>query len=196
MLKGTIKIVGCLIMVLGVTSLVFAAATQTITVRAVVPTLNGMTVTISRVVGTTWTALAANTLMDFTTLTLDTTNHIFTAPHYFAVDVGVLNNNAWSLTHTPSSVFNTTTGVSTQRLDSNINVSFLNQLNDTTSTDIAKVSFANSSRTITNTAIASGWLRIYYGIGTGSGDNTGVVPIPQTQVGGTYQGSVTLSLTP
>lgn len=197
-MKTTIRIMFCMIMVLSVASLAIAAQTNTITVRAVVPTLQGMDVTINRIVGTTWTELTSNTLMDFTTLTYNSTLGIYTAPHYFAVDVGVLNNSgSWQIVHTPSSIFNTTTGNTAQNLNGNINVSFLRQITDTTSANIAAVSFTNSLRTITPTNIPSGsWLRIYYGIGTGSGDNTGVTPIVATQVAGTYQGSVTLALTP
>jgi len=39
-----------------------------------------------------------------------------------------------------------------------------------------------------------GWLRIYYGIGTGSGDVTGVTPVTLAQPVDTYSGSVTLTL--
>ncbi len=198
-MKKMLKAATCLIMVLGLTSAAFAAATHTITVKATIPTLNGMTVTLSKVVGTTFTTQADNTLMDFGTLTFDTVNSIFTAAYYFALDIGVLNNAAWTVQHTPSTIYNRTTGNTAQKLDSNINVSFFNQLTSTTANNIAKVSFLNSARTVTSTNIATGWLRIYYGIGTGdpaNPDNTGVTPILSTQPAGNYQGSVTLSLTP
>jgi len=157
-----------------------------------------MTVTISQIVGTTWTTLASNTLMDFGTLSYNSTLGIYTAPHYFAVDVGVLNNSgSWSIQHTPSSIFNTTTGNTSQNLDGKINVTFMQQINATSDSPIANVSFAGSNRAITNVNIPSGsWLRVYYGLGTGSGDNTGVTPIVSSQTAGTYQGSVTLTLTP
>ncbi len=195
-----LKLAVVAVMVLGFASVCLAAQTNTITVKAVIPSTNGMTVTISQVVGTTFTPLAANDTMDFGTLTLDTVNHIYSAPFYFAVDIGVLNNSgAWTVQHTPASIYNRTTGNTSQNLDSNINVTFEHQLTDTTSSPLAQLSFLNSTRSVTNTDISTGWLRIYYGIGTGNTttpDNPGVVPIPQTQVAGNYQGSVTLALTP
>ncbi|MDD5729800.1 MAG: hypothetical protein PHN57_01535 [Candidatus Omnitrophica bacterium] len=195
-----LKVTMSLVMALGIYSPGFAAQANTLAVKAAVPALNGMNITISRVVGTVFTPLTANDTLDFGTLTLDPVNHIFTAPFFFAVDVGVLNNNGtWTLQHTPSSVFNRTTGNTAQNLDNNINVSFMQQVDSTTANPLAKLSFINSTKTITNTDIGTGFLRIFYGIGTGnpaSPDNPGVLPIPQNQTAGNYQGSVVLSLTP
>jgi hypothetical protein len=130
--------------------------------------------------------------VDFGTLTYDSDYHIFRANAYYAVDVGVGSNApSWSVSHTPNSVTN-----GTDNLDNNINVSFVKQLDDTTSSDLVKVSFANSSKSFSKTLLAGGWLRIYYGIATGSGDNSGVVPITTDKPYGTYQGSAVLTLTP
>ncbi len=175
------------------------AATHTINVTAEVPSSNGMTVTISRVVGTVFTELGANDTMDFGLLNLDPVNHIFTAPHYFAVEVGIDSNAAsWSIAHTPSSIYNRTTGITSQNLDGNVNVTFINQTSDTTEVALPdnEKSFGASTKTYTNANFPTGWLRIYYGIGTGLGDNAGVTPIPATKTAGSYQGSVQIVLTP
>src|SRR5512135_810397 len=109
-MKNAIRIIVCMIMVLSVATVASAAQTNNITVKAVIPTLQGMNVTVSKVVGTTWTTLTSNTLMDLGTLTFNSTLGIYTAGQYFAVDVGILNNSgAWSIQHTPSSIYNITT---------------------------------------------------------------------------------------
>lgn len=174
--------------------LCYAAATQTVNVRAVVPSVNSLNLTVSRIQNLTWTNA---TSMDFGTLTFDTTNHIFTSPYYYAVDCGVVDNsgNVWTLTHTAT---NFASGNNT--LNSKVNVDFMRQnLTNANGTVISERSYANASLgvPITKTQLGNdGWLRIYYGLGTGSGDNPGVTPINSTQASGTYTGSVTVTLTP
>jgi hypothetical protein len=67
------------------------------------------------------------------------------------------------------------------------------------SSELSKFSFANSnSKAFTKAQLAGGWLRIYYGIGTGEAgkDAAGVTPIGLDTPAGTYAGSVTITLTP
>lgn len=174
-----------------------AATTATIAVKASVEPYVGLVVAISQVTGGVWTLLPSNQLMDFGTLSYNSQNQVFMANSYFAVDVGVVNNTGpWTLQHTPSTIYNTTTGNTAQKLDDHINVSFMKQIDDTNSSTIAKVSFTNSNQSVSSTTLGTGWLRIYYGIGTGSGDNSGVTPVPKTQTAGIYQGSATITLTP
>ncbi|MFH0855980.1 MAG: hypothetical protein V1869_05710 [Candidatus Omnitrophota bacterium] len=170
----------------------WASTSTTVTVNAVVPVKSGgLTVDINKVTGDVWTTASS---INFGTLTWDNTNKIFTAASYYAVDIGVLDNTGtvWTVTHTRKSLAS-----GTNNLDSKVNVSFNKQVTKTSSTVLKKVSFANSnSVAYTKTQLSGGWLRIYYGIGTGSGDATGVTPIGLDTLAGTYTGSVTITLTP
>jgi len=181
----------------------WAAASQTVTVNATVPTVTGgLTVGISKVVGEVWTA--GQTSVSFGTLVWHPENgtngkplNIFMAPMYYAVDIGVTDNSgtAWTVTHTRASLAGQGTNINNK-----VNVSFNKQTSDTVSTELQKVSFGNSqSIAYTKAQLAGGWLRIYYGVGTGDPlkpDATGVTPIGLDTPSGTYTGSVTITLTP
>jgi hypothetical protein len=176
----------------------WAAQSQTVNVNAVVPTVSGgLTVTVSKVIGTTFTGA---TSISFGTLALDNVNNIFVPSdkRYYAVDVGVKDNSGtvWTLTHTRSSVKKD----ATNNLDSNINVSFMKQADSTHGTKDKYLSFSNSNNVAyTKTQLGSGWLRIYYGLGNGNPedpDASGVTPIGLDKPAGTYAGSVTITLTP
>ena len=174
----------------------FAGTSQTISLNATVPTVSGgLNVVISKVTGNAW---SSDTAINFGTLVWDTTNKIFTAPNYYAVDVKVNDNSGtvWTLTHTRASLKKD----ATNNLDNNVNVSFYKEtLSGTTTTEslLQTLSYNNSNNVAyTKTQLGTGWLRMYYGIGTGSGDASGVLPIGATQSAGTYTGSVTITLTP
>jgi hypothetical protein len=176
----------------------WAAQSQTVNVSATVPAVSqGLSVAISKVTGTTWAK--DQTAINFGNLILDPVNHIFLPDSYFAVDIGVTDNSAtvWTLTHTRSSLAGTS-----GNLDSKVNVTFVKQTTGTTNPELRKVSYANSnSVSHTKTQLAGGWLRIYYGIGTGDTtpgkeDATGVTPIGLDTPAGTYSGTVTITLTP
>jgi len=172
----------------------WAASSQTVTVNATVPTVTGgLTVSVSKVTGDVWTAASS---ISFGTLVWDTVNKIFLPASYYAVDVGVTDNSgtAWTVTHTRASLAN-----GTNNLNNKVNVSFNKQTSSTVSTELQKVSFANSNNVAyTKAQLAGGWLRIYYGIGTGESgkDAPGVTPIGLDTPAGTYTGSITITLTP
>jgi hypothetical protein len=83
-------------------------------------------------------------------------------------------------------------------------------ITNTAGTQLAKVSFAESgtnksfSKTQLKEGATQGWLRIYYGIGTGNkvttdqctDDAPNVVPIGMDKPYGDYAGAATLTLTP
>ncbi len=183
----------------------WAAVSVPITVNATVPTVTGgLTATVSKVIGTVWTTA---TSISFGTLVLDPVNKIF-APSdksYFAVDVGVADNSGtvWTVTHTRTSLAS-----GANNLNDKVNVTFVKQTSSTASTPLQAVSFGNSNNVAYNkTALAGGWLRIYYGLGTGGGtdpitglpnppDNSGVTPIGLDTPAGTYSGTVTITMTP
>ncbi|MCM8793722.1 MAG: hypothetical protein NC898_04575 [Candidatus Omnitrophica bacterium] len=195
-MKRLLRTIGCIAMALGLFSICFAGTTSTapITVKAEVPQQSGLQVSISRidVPDNTWNP--GQSSIDFGTLYYDADYHIFRANCYYAVDVGILSNSStYTITHTANSI---SRSAGTENLDNNVNVVFMQQLSDTAANQIAKVSYARSNGyNLVKAQIAPGWLRIYYGIASGSGDATGVSPIGADKPAGTYQGSVVLTLT-
>jgi hypothetical protein len=166
------------------------AAAQTIAVTATVPSTSGLSVTINKVVGSTWTTASS---IAFGNLVWNSTASMFLPSDggYYVVDVDVTNNaTSWTLTHN-----RTPLAFGTNKLDSNVNVSFYKQTSSSVGTLLSKLSFdASNNQAFTKTALSGAWLRIYYGIATGSSDATGVTPIGATAAAGTYTGSVTLTL--
>ena len=179
----------------------WASSFQTIPVNATIPSkTGGLSVGISKVTGTVWTA--GQTSISFGTLVWDTVNKIFLPASYFAVDIGVEDNSttAWVLTHTRASLAGQGTN-----LNKKVNVSFVKQASSTVGVVDKLVSFdLSQSVAYTKAQLGSGWLRIYYGVGTGEidpvtklgKDAPDVTPIGLDTPAGTYTGSVTITLTP
>ncbi|MEW6101612.1 MAG: hypothetical protein AB1481_04900 [Candidatus Omnitrophota bacterium] len=200
-----------LLLVITPISLCFAANPTIVQITASIPlATGGLNAEVSKIVvndpvdpaDDDWSPA---TTLNFGTLQFDDVDFVFRPADpafYFAIDLGVIDNsgNPWTLTHTRTSVRNT---AGTANLDDNINVSFVKQLDDVTATDLLKVSYNNSnSRVITKAQLTGGWLRIYYGLGTGNTDhpelgtidNPGVLPITLDKPAGTYSGQVTITL--
>lgn len=190
------KVLLLALLIVGLSSAALMAAdpTHSITLKATVPSTAGFSVTISRYTGSSKTPDPGTySEIDFGTLVLDPTWNVFRSNYYYSVDVGVVATTAnWKITHTRTS-FSDGAGHS---LDDNVNVTFVHK-KDATENVVSKVSYANSNYIQLNKAdIPAGyWIRIYYGIGSGAGDNPGVSPVPATQPAGSYQGVVTLTLT-
>lgn len=180
---------------LSLVSIGLAADTKNVDVKAYIPAQDGLTVTVSKVVGTTWTQVPS---IDFGNLTFDATNHIFVTADgsYYAVDVGVDSNAAdWLVTHTVTSLVN-----GSDNIDHNVNVTFMLQTSNATGNKIGDVMSyaASNSKSFTKAQLAGGWLRVYYGIATGdkAKDGADVTPIGANQTNGSYTGRVTFTLTP
>ena len=180
----------------------WAGSSRTVTVNATVPTVaGGLTVEVSKVTGEdasglggVWTTASS---ISFGTLVWDSVNSIFLPDSYYAVDIGVLDNsgNAWTVTHSRQSLAN-----GANNLNDKVNVSFNKQTTKDTGIELSKFSFGNSnSKAFTKAQLTSGWLRVYYGIGTGNPlkpDASGVTPIGLDTPAGTYNGSITITLAP
>ncbi len=168
------------------------AADSTKTVSAAIPTVTPLMVSISEVNASTGVWTTEKTTANFGNLTFNTTYNIFQASVYYAIDVGIDSNaDNWWITHTHATI----TDGEGNDLDGNINVTFMKQTGPSTATSLDAVSYGNSDKSYTKAEMAGGWLRVYYGMGTGSGDNTGVTPITISKPVGTYSGSVTFTLT-
>jgi hypothetical protein len=169
---------------------VFAALTATVPVTATIPSENALSVTVSKVVGSTWTDAIS---VAFGDLEWDSTNSMFVPQNgtYYVVDVDIDSNaSTWTVTHTTSSL---SSGL--EDLDDHVIVSFYNQTASSTGTLLAKYSFGNSNnKAYTNSQLTNSWLRIYYGIATTSDSSIGVTPIGSDVGSGDYTGSVTLTL--
>jgi hypothetical protein len=192
-MKKMLTLVTTIVIAILIASVSFAGDVKTVNVSATIPTQNTLSVAISKVIGTTFTTASA---VNFGNLVLDTTNNLFKTSDnsYYVVDVGINSNaSSWTVTHTISAIAN-----GAVNLNNNVNVVFTNQQNSTTGVQLAKLSYASSAgKVINKTDITTGgWLRLTYGLATGSGDATGVVIIPATQAAGTYAGVVTLTLAP
>lgn len=192
MKKTLMAFLAAVVMAQLIVSVALAGETKTIQVKATIPAQNGLNVEISKVTGNTWTTATA---VDFGTLALDPTYNIYKTADgsYYAVDVGV-NSNAgtWTVTHSAGSIDN-----GTANLNNKINVAFVNQTTNGGVT-LSNVSYLASHGKVINKANISegGWLRIYYGLASGTGDAPGVVVIPASQTSGSYAGTITLTLAP
>lgn len=190
-MKNILATLICLILVLSFTTVSFAVDSKVVNVSATIPTQNTVTVTVSKVVGTVWTA---DTSINFGNLLFNAPTGVFLADSYYAIDVGVNSNAAdWAVTHTRSSLVN-----GANNLDPNVNVTFTKETG-TISTQFSKVTYAGSNNlAFTKTQLAGGWLRAYYGVATGDPltDATGALPITVAKPTGVYSGTVTFTLTP
>ncbi|MCF7908825.1 MAG: hypothetical protein K9L86_08165 [Candidatus Omnitrophica bacterium] len=168
-----------------------ALQTDKYDVKANIPQQNGFNVDISKIAGANWSP-AGN--VDFGELWLDSQYNVFRSDFTYAVDVGITANvPSWTIQHTRTSVVRTG---GTETLDQNINVVFVKQTGPQSAIDLNKYSYLNSDGIdYTNLELAGGWLRIFYGIGTGdANDAPGVLPIGLDKPAGDYLGQVTLTL--
>jgi hypothetical protein len=181
-----------------------------ITVNATVPTVTGgLSVSLSQITGEdpvthlggVWTAA---TSMSFGTLVWHPENgtngkplNIFLPTSYYAVDIGVSDNTGtdWRVTQARASMVRSAGG----NIDDKVNVTFSKQTSATVSAWQDKFTFGESAgKVYTKAQLAGGWLRIYYGIATGEAgrDAANATPIGLDTPAGTYQGSVTITLSP
>ena len=199
MYKKISKILGVAIILAGFAMSAFSESTISKYITATVPAESGFGVTITQVpADDDWdnASLVTGNTMSFGTLTHNTEHNIFTASHYFAIDVTAYNTGGnFSIAHSTSTITNTTTNDGSN-LDNNVNVTFVQQLDSLTEGWKNKYSFANSGRTYTKTEnLPEGWLRIYYGIATESDSILGTDPIGTDKAAGDYRGSIILTFT-
>ncbi len=191
MKKYNLKIIGCLVVVLGLISVSFAADSQVLTPKAVIPPASALSVKVSKISGDTWTSA---TSIDFSTLVFNAKYGIFTSICYYAVDVEIKSNAAdWQVKHETTAIAN---GSAT--LDENINVTFMKQIDAWRAVKLLKVNFAESNgRVFSKNTLSGGQLRIYYGLATGekSNDAPNAKPVDASKNFGNYKGTVKITLT-
>ncbi|MFH0790397.1 MAG: hypothetical protein V2A64_02080, partial [Candidatus Omnitrophota bacterium] len=114
---------GFLILISGLISFSFAADSQVLTPKAVIPPASALSVKVFKIVGDTWTDAAS---IDFSTLVFNAKYGIFTSICYYAVDVEVNSNAAdWQIKHETTAIAN-----GSETLDENINVVFADKKSD------------------------------------------------------------------
>jgi hypothetical protein len=182
-----------LLMVFSLTNLSSAAITKTVDAQVVIPLTTDFNVSVSKVVGDTWTDAFS---MDFGELVYNSAWGRYTSDCYYVIDVGVMDNSglAWTISHNRSSIALN----ATNNLDSNINVRFITTGGTSAERTLAYVSYANSNAISIpkSTFLPGEWLRIFYGIASDTGNAIGVEPIYLNKLQGTYTGTVTLTLLP
>lgn len=114
---------------------------------------------------------------------------------YYAADVGVNGAGPWTINHEVQGADFLTGG--DDALGDNVVVTFVRQVDSTTSQNLDQVAIMNANgRSYDSTTLSGGWLRVYYGIATGdASEPSDVTPIAPTQVGRSYSGTVTFTLT-
>ncbi len=194
-----------LFLALSIPYLIYAQQTeQSIQLTVEIPRVEELVVGISRVdvtvdpntgqISETWNP--GQTEINFGKLKFDANTGVWRATCYYVVDIGV-NTNApnWSLQHQVTPL----TDKKGHFLDTKVNVKFVKMVqqngNDVEAGELGYWSYGMSNATFTPGQLQGGWLRIYYGIATGSGDATGVTPITMETPAGTYSGTITLTLT-
>ncbi|MGE5196949.1 MAG: hypothetical protein ACM3IL_00360 [Deltaproteobacteria bacterium] len=179
---------------------VFAGDVAHFDVKARIGSTSQLTVNIGHATTANPIPVFGQTAVDFGTLALINGSFQPSDGGFGVVDVGVNSNAAtWTVTHTVSPV--ALSGAPTTTLNNNINVTFVRQPISTGSPSQLNggfLSYALSNNfPVTNTNLGTGfYLRIFYGIASGTNDANGVAVIPATQAVGSYLGTVTLTLTP
>lgn len=191
MLKKNLMMVGFLILISGLISFSYAADSQVLTPKAVIPPASALSVKVFKIVGDTWTDASS---IDFSSLVFNSKYGIFTSACYYAVDV-VVNSNAadWQVKHETTAIAN-----GSETLDENINVTFANKKTADWNLELLKVNFAESNgKVFSKNTLAGGQLRIYYGLATGDKavDAPNATPVVASKNFGNYKGTVKITLT-
>jgi len=184
-----------------------AVSAQTLTVSASVPAATGLQLTVTPVNATTnvfGTSSTTATTIPFGTLTFNSTLGIYLPANYYAIDIGT-TGGAGTPTVAVTYVEGTNpNNVATNGLGTKTTATFVTEALSGTST-VETLSSLGKKRLIdlTGTAgqlstIPSGsWERVYVGIWTGSttapADPSNGKPFTNTDVGGTYTGSLTFT---
>jgi hypothetical protein len=181
-----------------------ATQTKTVDVRAEIPPINALTVSITKI--SSAGAISANAgSVDFGILSYDANLKRFKASCYYAVDASVAANGpAFTLTHAVTSNVKNTTG--TADLGCNINVSFFKwyaiRSDDSSTatipnpvTELGRYSLTDSNgKSFSSTTLQGQPLRVVYQIATGENDNPKVYPITTDKPAGKYSGQVRITL--
>ncbi len=192
MFKNNVIIIWVIILIFGLIPISFAADAQLLTPKADIPPTSALNVSVSKIVGNTWTT--GQSSIDFGTLFYKFEYKSFISACYYAIDVGVSSNALnWQVKHETTSMSN-----GSETMDENINVVFMKQLDDRNAIELLKVNFAESNGKVFNKSqLTDGWLRIYYGVATGkAGDDApNAKPIGASKTFGNYQGTVKITMT-
>jgi hypothetical protein len=208
MKKNTITLM-FLVLLLGTTAMCFAAEaviaipvqSKVVDVRAEIPPLNALTVTITKYLDNGKIGYNGSAL-DFGTLSYDSAKNRFKAGCYYAVDAAVNSNSpTWSLTQAVQESVRLLNGKET--LDHNINVSFYKwdrlvpNVSNVTMTNplLGRFSLTDSNGKTYGPSILTGKaLRIVYEVATGENDASGVLPITADKPVGQYKGQIKITL--
>ena len=202
-MKNTIKLILGGLFLLGQASNSLAAAitnTTAFTVQATVPAATGVSVTINKIVGTTWT-LQTSTTLDYGTLTFDTKNKIYAPNYSYAADFAAAAGGSG----TPSLTFSYSEGTnpngSSNGFGTKSQAIFAKEVYSASGSIETKVGTPSTLGSISSVSLPTadftgGWARVYLGVCTGaSTDATGCSPFTAADKAGQYSGTLTVTTT-
>jgi len=187
---------------------VVSAQTIPLTVSASVPLATGLQLTVTPVNATTnvfGTSSTTATTIPFGTLTFNTTLGIYLPANYYSIDIGTTGGAGSPIVAVTYVEGTNPNAVATNGLGTKTTATFVTEALSGTST-VETLSSLGKKRLIdlTGTAgqlstIPSGsWERVYVGIWTGSttapADPSNGKPFTNTDVGGTYTGTLTFTV--
>jgi len=177
------------------TRLCFSANTKTVDVKAEIPPLNALTVSITKYSDSGQIIGTNEGSVNFGTLSYDSKEKIFKAACFYAVDAFVDSNESnWMITHNVESIRHQSRG---ETLDRHIIVTFFQWHRPTVPGPVAqlgKFSFADSTGKAYNSTVLPGkGLRIIYEIAKKNDTALGVTHITDSKPIGQYQGRITVT---
>ncbi len=153
------------------------AAEQAFPIAVSIPAATAVTFTVSKVTGTTWATNNYN--LEFGQLDFEPVNKIFTAPFYFAIDLGSNGTGAGvpdeiKLTYSESSNPNSVAGTGRRGLGYKSVVTVAKAIEDSADSVLHKVLLqkVGSIDALDKTSFVGGWPRVYVGIYDGNAKNS------------------------
>lgn len=181
------------------------AAQVSFTVSATIPAATGVSITATKITGTTWGSTV--TALDFDPMTLDTDNGVWLPDHFFAIDVAATGGaGAPDVTAKyveGSKPSGQTNGLGYKSLATFVKVTGPDD--DQTETQMTAhgpkkplKDLSGGGEQITDTEISGGFLRIYVGIFPGDDPDVtaaGGEPFTNADQPGDYDGTLTITAT-
>ena len=184
------------VLLLAQTGILDAATSKSFNLTATVQPASSVSINASRVNSDgTFTALST-TALSFDTMTYNTQYSVFMPDHSFAIDVSAAG--AGSITTVVTYTEGSKPTGALKGLGGASYATFVKAVNSATpEVKLASKALTGLNETITPTQISGGYLRVYLGVSTGdtTKEPTGVAPFTALDKTGSYDGTVTFTVT-